>query len=60
MLAQITARIDDPIIAGEEHIVVAWPTEAEGRKRYAGSAVLSLEGDPLAFARPLLIEPRQT
>ncbi len=60
VLAQFTARIDDPVIAGEEHIVVAWPMEAEGRKRYAGSAVLSLDGDPLAFARALLIEPRQT
>lgn len=60
MLAQFTARTDDPVIAGEEHIVVAWPMEAEGRKRYAGSAVLSLDGDPLASARALLIEPRQS
>jgi hypothetical protein len=58
MLAQLTARIDAPIAAGEEHIVMAWPIDVDGRKRHAGSAVLSSDGTVLARARALLIEPR--
>ena len=58
VLAQLTARIDAPIVAGEEHVVIAWPMETDGRKRYAGSAVLSPDGMSLAVARALLIEPR--
>ncbi len=58
VLAQLTARIDAPIVAGEEHVVIAWPLETDGRKRHAGSAVLSPDGVPLAVARALLIEPR--
>ena len=58
VLAQLTARIDAPIIAGKEHVVIAWPEETDGRKRHAGSAVLSPDGVTLAVARALLIEPR--
>lgn len=59
VLGRITARLDAPVRAGEEHVVVAWPIEVEGRKRHAGSAVLSAGGEPLAVAHALLIEPRQ-
>ena len=59
MLARLTARIQAPIAAGEEHVVIAWPIETEGRKRHAGSAVLGADGEALAIARALLIEPRQ-
>jgi hypothetical protein len=58
VLARLTARIDAPLTAGEEQIVVAWPIGAEGRKLDAGSAVLSAAGEPLAVARALLVEPR--
>jgi hypothetical protein len=58
VLARFTARIDAPITAGEEHVVVGWPIATDGRKRHAGSAVLSPDGDPLAVAHALLIEPR--
>ena len=58
VLAQLTARIEAPVVAGEEHVVIAWPTETDGRKRHAGSAVLSSDGVTLATARALLIEPR--
>jgi hypothetical protein len=57
-LGRMEARIDAPVTAGEEHVVIAWPIEAEGRKRRAGAAVLSAEGVPLAVARALMIEPR--
>jgi hypothetical protein len=59
VLAQLTARIDAPVVASEEHIVIAWPIGTDGRKRHAGSAVLSSKGEFLAVARALLIEARQ-
>jgi hypothetical protein len=59
VLARLTARIDAPVVAGEEHVVIAWPMDADGRKRHAGSAVLSPDGEALAVARALLIEPRE-
>jgi hypothetical protein len=58
-LVSQAARIDAPVKAGEEHVVIGWPLEAEGRKRHAASAVLSAAGEPLALARGLLVEPRQ-
>jgi hypothetical protein len=58
MLARLTARIDAPVLAGEEYVVIAWPLQADGRKRHAGSAVLSRYGEALAVAHALLIEPR--
>jgi hypothetical protein len=58
VLARLTARIDAPVAAGEEHVVIAWPIETDGRKRHAGSAVVSSDGEVLAVARALLIEPR--
>ncbi|HLL86779.1 MAG TPA: hypothetical protein VK387_05670 [Thermoleophilaceae bacterium] len=58
VLARLTARVDAPVAVGEEHVVIAWPLEAEGRKRHAGAAVLSAEGETLAVAHALLIEPR--
>jgi len=56
VLAQLTARVEAPVRAGEEHVVVSWPLGHEGRKGHAGAAVLSGEGKPLAVARALLIE----
>jgi hypothetical protein len=58
VLARLAARIDAPVPAGEEHVVIAWPIETDGRKRHAGAAVLSADGEPLGVARALLIEPR--
>ncbi len=57
-LGQMTARIDAPVPAGDEHVVIAWPISADGRKHQAGSAVLSADGGVLATARVLMIEPR--
>lgn len=57
-LGRITARIDAPVPAGAECIVIAWPLGNDGRKRGAGSAILSADGEVLARARALMIEPR--
>jgi hypothetical protein len=58
VLARVTARIDRPATAGDQHVVIAWPLEVDGRKRLAGSALLSAEGETLAISRALMIEPR--
>lgn len=58
-LARLTARLDAPVVAGEEHVVMAWPIGSDGRKHQAGSAVLNAKGEVLAAAHALLIEPRQ-
>ncbi|MEX1142802.1 MAG: hypothetical protein WD399_07255 [Thermoleophilaceae bacterium] len=58
VLGRLSARIDAPVPVGEEHVAIAWPIAAEGRKREAGVALLSAAGDVLAAGRALLIEPR--
>ena len=58
VLGRLAARIDAPVAAGEEHVVIAWPIEIDGRKHHAGSAVLSADGEILAVARALLITQR--
>jgi hypothetical protein len=58
VLARLTARIDAPVVAGEEQVVIGWPIEVDGRKGHSGSAVLSPDGEVLAVGRALLIEPR--
>jgi hypothetical protein len=57
-LARFTARVDPEIPADTEHVVIAWPLETDGRKRHAGSALLSADGEVLAVASALLVEPR--
>lgn len=58
-LGRMAARIDAPVAAGEEHVVMSWPISADGRKQHAGAAVVSGSGDVLAVARALMIEPRE-
>ncbi|HSR93540.1 MAG TPA: hypothetical protein VLK56_01630 [Solirubrobacterales bacterium] len=58
VLARFAARTKAEIPAAAEHAVIAWPLEAEGRKRHAASALLSAEGETLAVASALLVEPR--
>lgn len=57
-LARHAVRIDGPIRAGEEHVVIAWPIAFDGRKHHAGAAVLDAQGRTLAVARALLIAAR--
>ncbi len=58
VLARLSARVHGQVVAGEEHVVVAWPIGIDGRKHQAGSAVLSAGGETLATARAMLIQPR--
>ena len=59
-LVRLSARLDAPVPAGEEHVVLGWPLGGEGRKREAGSAVLSAGGQVLAAARALMVQPRSS
>jgi hypothetical protein len=60
VLARLAARVDGAVTAGEEHVVIAWPVAVDGRKRWAGAAVLSADGERLAVAQALMIELRQS
>jgi hypothetical protein len=57
-LVRFGVRIDADVSVGTEHIVSAWPIEADVRKRQAGSALLSKEGEVFAVASALLLEPK--
>jgi len=57
-LVQFTAGVFADVPADTEHVVIAWPIETDGRKRRAGSALLSADGETLAAASALLVEPR--
>jgi hypothetical protein len=57
-LVRQSVEILAPVAAGVEHVVVAWRLGVEGRKRHVGAAVLSADGEPLAVARVLMLEPR--
>lgn len=60
MLGRMQQRIDGPVRAGVEHVVIAWPVAFDGRKHHAGSAILTADGDVLAVAQALLIGPSES
>ncbi|HSK17196.1 MAG TPA: hypothetical protein VK915_13655 [Gaiellaceae bacterium] len=51
LLGRMAARIDRLPEPGEPHVVVGWRVGAEGRKRYAGSALLTADGEAIAWSR---------
>ena len=60
VLGRMTARIDRLPREGERCVVVGWPLGEEGRKLFAGTALLGENGEPLAVARQVWIVPRST
>jgi hypothetical protein len=60
----VTARMSVSIIklprVNQPHIVLGWPIERDGRKLYAGTAVLSPDGELLARSRQLWLLPKST
>jgi hypothetical protein len=60
VLGRMTARIDRLPLDGEHCVVVGWPLGEEGRKLYAGTALLGEDGEPLALAQQVWIVPRPT
>lgn len=58
VLGRMTARILRVPSSGERCVVTAWPVGEDGRKIYAGTALLTEDGELLALARQVWIEPR--
>ncbi len=58
----VTARMSVSIIelpqVNQAHIILGWPIERDGRKLYAGTAILSSEGELLASSRQLWLLSR--
>jgi hypothetical protein len=60
LLASLTASIDAALPrAGEDLIVAAWPIKEEGRKHWGAAALYTAQGDVIARAEALWIEPKQ-
>jgi hypothetical protein len=60
VLGRMTGRVLRVPSAGEECVVLAWPEGEDGRKLYAGTALLGADGELVAHARQVWIEPRPT
>ena len=58
VLGRFGARVDAVPEPGSRCVVVAWPLGEDGRKLYAGTALFSEAGEPLAVARATWIVPR--
>jgi hypothetical protein len=56
VLGELCARIDAAVEQNANYVVIGWSLGREGRKHYAGSAILSATGDAVAMARAVWIE----
>ncbi len=57
-LAHFEVALRAPVPVGAELVAVGWPLRREGRKTWAGSAILTLDGETLALAEALMVQPR--
>ena len=55
---QTQAELHEPIPLGEPIVACGWPLEAEGRKQFTASALVSADGRILARARHRWVQPR--
>jgi hypothetical protein len=55
LLGRLTASLLAPVTAGERCVLIGWPAEEDGRKLYAGSALLSAGGEVRAAATAVWI-----
>ena len=51
LLGRMATAIDRLPTPGEPHVVIGWRVGEEGRKRFAGSALLTADGDVIARSR---------
>jgi hypothetical protein len=58
VLGRMTARVERVPESAEECVVVSWPLGADGRKLYAGTALFAGDGELLALATQVWIEPK--
>jgi hypothetical protein len=56
VLGRLAVNLIAPVKTEREHVVVAWPIAIDGRKRQAGAALFTADGELLASARALWIE----
>jgi hypothetical protein len=56
LLGRLTARIERLPELGERLVAIGWQIGVEGRKHYAGSALLDASGDEVAAAAAIWIE----
>ena len=60
VLGRMTARVERVPDVGERCVVAAWPLGEDGRKLFAGTALLDAGGELLAVASQVWIEPRSS
>jgi hypothetical protein len=58
LLGRLAVRVLEPPRGREPHVVLGWPLGAEGRKRLAGSALVTADGRTIAFARSTWLVPK--
>ena len=58
VLARFAVRIDAPVHAGHDHVVVGWPLGDDGRKHSAASALVDEQGSVVARSLALWIQLR--
>lgn len=56
VLGELCASIVGTVRTGEPCVVIGWPLGADGRKRFAGSAVFNARGELVAQARAVWFE----
>jgi hypothetical protein len=49
--AAMETELRAPVDAEETYMIVAWPSEGDGRRLFADAALLSESGEPLAMSR---------
>jgi hypothetical protein len=54
----MAARVDRRPDEGERCVSVGWSLGSDGRKLFAGTALLGEDGRPCAVARQVWVEPR--
>lgn len=57
-LVRFRTDLRAPVAVGAEHVVIGWPLARDGRKLRSASAILDADGEALAVAEALMIEPR--
>ena len=60
LLGRMAARVERLPAPGEPHVVLGWRIGEDGRKRYAGSALLTADGEVLARSRSTWLVPTET
>lgn len=59
LLGRLAVRIVETVEGGRPHVVVGWPVGTDGRKRLAGSALFTADGELRAYARSTWLVPRE-